>query len=142
MTSSAGYPAWQRQGERLTIVQILLLVAASLLPQKPFERIKVANLTKHGARRDDPKPDPKPINNTTEHRDDLMPEERRERDDEEDGDGNQPACGDGTDLFADWCEPVHDLFVVDCHERYDDDDDGEDDVPVCESTFRQPCTIC
>lgn len=58
-----------------------------------------------------------------------MPEERREGDDEEDGDGDEPAGGQVAQFLGEGAEFLDDLVVVDGDVDGEDEDADADDVP-------------
>ena len=63
---------------------------------------------------DDAEPDPQAPDNTTEESDNLMTEERREGDDNENADGNKPAGGEVADLFGPWAQFLGMMMSVPC----------------------------
>jgi hypothetical protein len=61
----------------------------------------VLTLSKERPGGHDAEADAQAVNDTTQQRDDLVSEERGDREKDQDGNRYQPASGDGTDLLGD-----------------------------------------
>lgn len=71
--------------------------------QQPDSRLSLSGLptfAKEGAGADDAEANPQPVDDAAEQCDNLVTEERREGDDEEDGDRYEPASRQVTDFFG------------------------------------------
>ena len=62
-------------------------------------RLVMLTFANKGTGRDNRKADPEAIDDTTEQGDDLVAEEGRKGNDDQDGDGYQPTCGQVSHLF-------------------------------------------
>ena len=70
-----------------------------------------------------------------------MAEEGREGDDEEDGDGDEPAGGQVAEVLGEGAEFLDDFIVLDGDVDGEDEDRDADDVPRCGCMLSVYCAV-